>query len=437
MKTLLILAGQSRRFWPLREKSLFPIVGKTLLEHQIERLRKGGCREIILVCGPHNIKETRKLLPKMTIMQQKDMTAGMRGAFLSALPRVKSEPVLVVGANDVIEPEAYAALIKAAKVKGVDGAILARKVKRYFPGGYLTVARGRVTSIVEKPGEGNEPSKLVNIVAHVHNDPASLLASLKKTPSGKDDGYERALSSLFTDKRYVSVEYTDPWHAVKYPWHLLPLLERLLAEIRAPSTHRTAKVHPTAVIEGDVILDADARVLPHATIIGPSYIGKGATIGTGALVRGSSVGDGCVIGYGTEVKGSLLASNVWAHMAYLGDSIIASNVSFGGGTLTGNFRLDEGEITSADGELMVNTGLTKLGAIIGSGSRLGINVSLNPGVKIGEGTFVAAASVVQADVPTGSFIMMKDGKYTVRENRSTAPVAESRNVFRNSVRKNP
>lgn len=429
MQTLLLVAGRSRRFWPLAEKSLVPLLGKTLLEHQIGRLREGGCRDITLVMGDHNGHNMKKLFPGLPQIRQKDLTFGMQGALLSALPKVKG-PVLIASGNDVIEPSAYRALREAAAEKGVDGAILARKVKRYFPGGYLTVKGGRATGIVEKPGEGNEPGKLVNIVAHVHNDSKALLMELKKSDHSKDDGYERALAELFKTRRYVVVPYEGAWQAVKYPWHLLPLLEMLLGTITEPKISKSAKIHPSATIEGNVIIDEGAKIFANASVIGPCYIGKNAIVGNGALVRWSSIGENCIVGFATEVKGSLLTKDVWTHMTYLGDSIIGENVSFGGGTVVGNLRLDEEEITSKLGDILIPTGLTKLGLMVGNDCRIGIRVGTNPGVKIGSGSFVAGGTYMKEDVPEKSFVCMKGGEAHVRENKMTVPGIDERKAFR-------
>ncbi len=429
VKVLLLLAGRSRRFWPLSEKSLFPICGKTLAEHQVETLRKAGCKDITLVVGVHNKKEIKKLFPDLTQIEQKDLDLGMQGACLSALPKMKGEPVLIVSGNDVIEADALRALRAEASMKGVDGAILARKVKRYFPGGYLSAKGGRITGIIEKPGEGNEPSKLVNIVAHVHNDPAALLAALKGMKSGRDDGYEQALQSLFATKTYKAVPYEGLWQPVKYPWHLLHLLPVMLGEIRKQSIDPSAQIHKTAVIEGNVVIGKNVRILPHASVIGPCHIGEGSIVGNNALVRGSSIGERCVVGYSSEVKGSILAGPVWTHMTYLGDSIIGRNVSFGGGCMTGNLRLDEGEISSHCDGAAIPTGLTKLGLIVGDDCRFGIKVSNNPGVKVGPGTFVSGMAMLSHDVPERSFVVVKEGKLEVRQNKMQVPGMEERKKY--------
>ena len=431
MQVLLLLAGRSRRFWPLSEKTLFPICGKTLLEHQIARLHAAGLKNITLVGGAHNLKAAKKLTGLPTI-EQKNLDLGMRGALLSALPRLKkNEPVLIVSGNDMIDAEGYRLVM--AKAAKMDGAILAKRMKEYFPGGYLSVKGNRITGIVEKPKPGKEPSKLVTIVAHVHNDPEALLNAIGNVDESRDDGYEQALGKLFKTKRYAATPYNGSWQAVKYPWHMIPLLELLLKDITKPSIHKTASIHKSAVVEGSVVLGERVRVLPHATIVGPCVIGARTIIGTGCLVRCSSIGADCVVGFGTEIKSSVLGSHVWTHMTYLAESVVGNNVAFGGGCIAGNLRLDEGMVQSIVGESRIDTGLTKFGTAIGDGCRLGIHVSLHPGTKIGAGTFINSAAVISGDIPEGSYVSMKKGEMDIRKNRTRVLDAKERGKFRKKL----
>ncbi|MEK7591052.1 MAG: NTP transferase domain-containing protein [Patescibacteria group bacterium] len=431
MKVILLLGGRSKRFWPLREKSLFPVCGVTLLEHQLNALSRAGFKDVTIVGGAHNLSAIRSQFPKLQAVKQEDLDLGMQGALLSALPKIKDKPVLIISGNDVTDSSAFQAL-KNAATKG-RGAVLAKKVKRYFPGGYLTVKAGRVRSVVEKPGEGKEPSDLINIVAHIHPSASKLLAELRKHRSERDDGYERALTALAQDTEYRAVPYNGFWQPVKYPWHLLDLLPHFLETYAKRFKGGKATIHRTAVIEGKVTIGSGVRVLPHATIVGPATIGDNTIIGTNALVRGSSVGRGSVIGYGTEIKGSILGDGVWTHMAYIGDSVVGSNVAFGGGCTTGNFRLDESEIASVvDGE-KIPTGRTKFGAVLGEGVRLGIQVGINPGVKICGGSFIAGGVYLEEDVRQESFVSMKNGMLITRPNKFSTKPAENREKYQKTL----
>lgn len=435
MKTLLLVAGQSKRFWPLAEKPLFPVCGKPLLAHVVERLERAGCSDIVFIGSANNLQDVQALYPDAMIVEQKNLKQGMRGALLNALPDCKNEDVLIVGSNDVIDPSGYHATIEAGKQAGRDGAILGQTVSRYFPGGYLSIEDNNITGIVEKPGEGKEPSNMVNIVCHYHSDASVLFAALNEIDDATDDGYgyESTLDALFRKYSYAPVPYDGVWQAVKYPWHLLHLLPILLADITAKHIDPSAQIHPSAIIEGNVVIGEGVRVLPHATIIGPCTIGAQSVIGNNALVRGSSIGEHCVIGYCTEVKSSILHSHVWTHSTYIGDSIIGTNVSFGAGTVTGNLRLDEGEVLSHVRDERLGTGLSKLGAIIGDHCRIGIRVGLNPGIKIGAHSFVSSGALVEQDLPERTFARMKKGELELKENTVETPRPAARASYKHGI----
>jgi bifunctional UDP-N-acetylglucosamine pyrophosphorylase/glucosamine-1-phosphate N-acetyltransferase len=112
---------------------------------------------------------------------------------------------------------------------------------------------------------------------------------------------------------------------------------------------------------------------------------------------------------------------------------MGNNVSFGGGCITGNLRLDEGTVQSLVGDERIDTGLTKFGAAIGEGCRLGIHVSLHPGTKIGPGTFLNSATVVGGDIPEASYVSMKNGEMDIRKNRIAAASPESRKKYKNRL----
>jgi bifunctional UDP-N-acetylglucosamine pyrophosphorylase/glucosamine-1-phosphate N-acetyltransferase len=294
--------------------------------------------------------------------------------------------------------------------------MLAYKVSKYFPGGYLKVSsKGLIKGIIEKPGEGKEPSKLVNIVVHYHPNPEVLIEELKKVRTDRDDRYECALQSLF-DKvvHYKAVPYAGFWQPIKYPWHVVSLMNYFLSGIKS---HRAAKVEvaKTAVIKGEVYLEDGVKVLDNAVIQGPAYIGKNSVIATNVLVRQSQIGENCVIGFGSEIARSYVGNNVWTHTNYVGDSVIGNDVSFGAGTVTGNLRLDEKNISVTIKEEKLDCGSNKFGLVTGDHVRVGVNTSFMPGVKVGSNAFIGAGIVVAQDVEDGTYVT-GDWKLKVKEN---------------------
>ena len=85
-----------------------------------------------------------------------------------------------------------------------------------------------LTDIIEKPGEGKEPSKLVNLVCHIFNDFSKFTKYLKEAKSKKDDKYEIALNNYVKKgkARMLAHTYKGQWRAIKYPWHILYLMNQ-------------------------------------------------------------------------------------------------------------------------------------------------------------------------------------------------------------------
>jgi len=192
------------------------------------------------------------------------------------------------------------------------------------------------------------------------------------------------------------------WDTVIYPWDLFGIMERLLEGIQ-PDVSSTASVHRTATIEGAVLLDEGVQVLENAVIKGPCYVGKGTVIGTNTLVReGSNIGDGCVIGFGTEVKHSYIGDGCELHKSYVGDSIIDDGCSLGANTITANVRFDGRNVRTRVAGKSVDTGLGKLGVIMGTGCRTGAGAVMMPGVRLGADSIVGPNVTLDRDLPLDS-----------------------------------
>ena len=96
-------------------------------------------------------------------------------------------------------------------------------------------------------------------------------------------------------------------------------------------------------------------------------------------------------------------------------------------------RLDEvGVVSMVKGE-KVQTHRTKFGTAIGNDTRIGIHVSINPGVKVGAGTFISSQSLITQDISDGQFAVMKQGELVTRENTAKASTPDDREQFKKKV----
>lgn len=152
---------------------------------------------------------------------------------------------------------------------------------------------------------------------------------------------------------------------------------------------------------GDIVIGPGTVVEPGAYIAGPAWIGPNCVIRHGAYVRGQVIlGEGCIVGHASEIKHSIMLPGAHApHFNYIGDSILGRGVNLGAGTKLSNLTVVSVKDAatgrrptlhiSHEGETY-DTGLTKLGAILGDEVQTGCNSVLNPGVLIGPHSLVYA-----------------------------------------------
>ena len=422
MKVLFLCGGNGKRMLPLKEdKFLLKFLGKTLLEHQMQLAIEAGLTNFILVCSPQSlarVKDIAKNFPAASIeiaVQEKPL--GIANALESAKHFLKEE-LMIVNPNDLFDGIAYSALLKSGQHDKAASHILGYRVKNYFPGGYVvTNIKGNLTHIIEKPGAGNEPSDMVNVLVHLHPNPKTLLNYISQVETEKDDIYERALDVICKEGKPIHVvPYAGAWYAIKYPWNILDGVRYFLDRTEGYISP-TAQISSHAVIEGKVVIGENARVQENAVIRGPVYIGPRTVIGNSTLVRAySHIGADCVVGFATEIKGSYVGDGSWFHMNYIGDSVVGEHCNFGAGTITANWRFDEKPISVQVNGGPVSTGMDKFGAIIGDNCRTGINVSIMPGIKIGPNAIIGPSVYLTEDVDSNTIIQLSASAQTLRKN---------------------
>ncbi|MCF7917460.1 NTP transferase domain-containing protein [Candidatus Gracilibacteria bacterium] len=377
---------------PLGDKNLLEFCGKPLFLYLLRNAQKGGLKNFVVVTNGENTQAISEILKKEKFLAQiaiqKNLDEGQAGGVLAGLDFVKDdEEVFILGGNDLIDAAIYQTMIQELEMQ--DGCILAKKVDSYFPGGYLQVGcKNKILSIVEKPRKGEEPSDLVNIVAHLFSRAGDLKNVLKSVPLSFGDAYERALEKLFKTHSFLAIEYGGVWQAIKYPWHVLEVMETLLSQLKKNISPK-AEIAESAVIKGGhVVIEEGARIFENAVVQGPCYIGRNVVIGNNALVRGSIIGENSVVGYNTEIARSFLSRNITTHIAYIGDSIVDEGVNFGAYSCTANLRLDKKTVKMNIQDQRIDSHHEKLGAIVGSGAQIGIHASIMPGAKVQKQEFI-------------------------------------------------
>jgi NDP-sugar pyrophosphorylase family protein len=201
-------------------------------------------------------------------------------------------------------------------------------------------------------------------------------------------------------------------------WDLLPQLSATLSSwLRGGQTIDGEVMNGAMIGTEPIYICAGARVEPGAYVRGPAYIGPNAVVRHGAYLRENCVLlAGAVLGHASEMKNSVLLPGAKApHFAYVGDSILGSRVNLGAGT-----KLSNATITGTSSILVTiedvehDTGLRKIGAILGDDTQIGCNAVLNPGTFLGRRVLVYPNTSIRGYHPTDSVLKLHQEIETVK-----------------------
>ena len=156
-----------------------------------------------------------------------------------------------------------------------------------------------------------------------------------------------------------------------------------------------------------VIKDSElaANVTIHPlTVLDGARIERNAVVGPFSRMRpGSEIGESAHVGNFVETKKIKLGKGSKAnHLAYLGDAEIGEGVNVGAGTITCNYD-----------------GMQKHKTVIEDGVFIGSDSTLVAPVKIGRGSYVAAASCITDDVPADALALGR-ARQTTKEGWAAA-----------------
>jgi NDP-sugar pyrophosphorylase family protein len=219
------------------------------------------------------------------------------------------------------------------------------------------------------------------------------------------------LSDPLTDELFTGCDFI---------WDVLPNLKKLTEALTEGRSDIRGEIKPGAYVSKRVNFISDSAVIhPGAYVLGPAYIGPGVEVRHGAFVRENVIMlEGSLLGHASEAKNSLLMAHAHApHFNYLGDSVLGTGTNLGAGTKLSNLTIlslkdpDTGKRPTVkifiDGEEF-DTGLAKIGAILGDGVQTGCNSVLNPGCLVGPHTLIYPnVNLKKGFTPPGRIIKLR------------------------------
>jgi UDP-N-acetylglucosamine diphosphorylase / glucose-1-phosphate thymidylyltransferase / UDP-N-acetylgalactosamine diphosphorylase / glucosamine-1-phosphate N-acetyltransferase / galactosamine-1-phosphate N-acetyltransferase len=189
------------------------------------------------------------------------------------------------------------------------------------------------------------------------------------------------------------VEVVDAGHLSIPPWELAADVEAVVAKtaltLNATNYRR----------RGDVWVHHSATVEDNVHFRGPGIIGADCFIAVNSLLRGGVIlGPRTVVGFSVELKSVICCgSSDFAHLNYVGNSIIGKGVNFEAGSIVAVHLNETPGVTvkvNVGGQI-IDTKQAKFGALVGDNCKIGANAVLSPGTILEPDTIVPRLTLIE------------------------------------------
>lgn len=414
MKAIILSAGEGSRMRPLtltKPKTMLPVAGKPIIQHNIESLRENGITDILLIVRYKEeivrdyFGDGSEFGVNITYARQKDFL-GTANA-ISYGREFIHESLIVLNGDIILDKDIIHEIIEEYEKEKPDTLMLLTEVEDPSAFGVVEMDGKNIISIIEKPSLEEAPSNLINAGIYVFNE--DIFAKIDKTEMSQRGEYEITDSvtmQIEDGKKVIGLQTDKDWIDVGRPWELIEVNEEVISELK---TEIRGTVEAGAVIHGEIFLDEGSIVKSGVYIEGNVYIGKNCDIGPNSYIRGNTYfGDNVHVGNAVEIKNSIIMENTnVSHLSYVGDSVIGSNCNIAAGTNIANLRFDNENVKTKVKGRKIDSGRRKLGAIIGDSVKTGINSSLSPGVQVGYNSTIGSGVLLYDDLPSDTRVLVK------------------------------
>jgi bifunctional UDP-N-acetylglucosamine pyrophosphorylase / glucosamine-1-phosphate N-acetyltransferase len=428
---VILAAGKGTRLKSGLAKVLHRAGGRTLVEHVARACQPLKPREILAVVG-HQADDVAAAVAPLgvkTVLQEPQRGTGH--AMLVARRAISARAkiaILLPGDAPLVRMETIAALARAHRESGAAATILSAEIEN--PAGYGRIVRqddGSVAAIVEDSALTGEQHANREINSSIYCFTLEklwpCLATLKPQNVHKELYLTDAIAVLRQNGEKVqAVLATDPEEVLgcntRGDLAAVDAVFRRRKRAAIMDLGVTIELPETVLIDPDVIVGADTYIEPGVQLLGKTRVGAGCTIRTGSVLsdavlednvlvkpytivsashlsRGTQAGpfahlrdgarleENARVGNFVEVKKSVLGEGVKSmHLTYLGDARIGSGTNIGAGTITCNYD-----------------GVNKNPTTIGKRVFIGSDTALVAPVRVGDGAYVGAGSVITKNVP--------------------------------------
>lgn len=390
MKAVILAAGEGMRLRPLtvsEPKVMIPVANRPILEYVVDALVKNDVRDIVMVVGYRkerimsHFEDGKKFGAKIDYVVQ-DRQLGNGHALLCARDRLSGEFMVLPGDN-IVDGRAVGDLLRS----GACPSALVVESDNPSKYGVVTLDRGAITSVHEKPAEAI--SNIILTGMYCLDD--RIFGLIEQAIASGEYGLSNAVQLSLAERPVTPVFSDGLWIDAVYPWDLLELNAAALENL---PVRTSGKLEAQVTLSGPVGIGEETVIRAGTTIYGPVLIGDGCDIGPNVTILPStSIGNSVSIEPYTVVKNSILMSNcsIGAH-SYLSHCVLGYGVK------------SQSHLMAPGAEAYVNIGdeffkVPHMGSILGEDSIFGSGVSVEPGTIVGAGCKVSSGARVTRNLP--------------------------------------
>ena len=313
MKAVILAGGEATRLRPLTcntAKIMVPLLNRPFLEHLIRYLKKHNIVDIIFASG-HQVDEIQgyfgdgsNLGVKITYSVE-DIPLGTAGAVKNAQKFLDDSFIVFNG--DIFTDLDITAMMSLHREKNAIATIALTPVDDPTIYGVVeTNADNRVRRFIEKPSWDKVTTNMINAGIYIlESDILNHIAS-NVLFMFERDVFPPLLERGQTIYAYSSEAY---WLDIGTPEKYLRLHHDLLNRYKGAKIEGESVIHPSAQIEGPVLVGEGCYIDKDSVIRGPTSLGQRCRIEEGAVVEGTVLWQDCKVGKRARLRNCVVASN--------------------------------------------------------------------------------------------------------------------------------